>query len=170
MRDRSGAASLILVGSMRTVHGRFLTPLLLALIACVAIATGVAAQAPAQVPEDAPARYHPLPPLRQQADERLEWTRARLDRVLPALMREYGVDMWVLSMREYAEDPVFWSVTAPTTFAARRRSIYVFFDRGPAEGIERIALGGGSQGGLVHAVPLDAPRPHGQPDGRAVGG
>ncbi|GIS78951.1 MAG: hypothetical protein CM1200mP14_05170 [Gammaproteobacteria bacterium] len=28
-------------------------------------------------------------------------------------------------MREYAEDPVFWSITAPTTFAARRGSIYV---------------------------------------------
>ncbi|NNM33738.1 MAG: Xaa-Pro aminopeptidase, partial [Gemmatimonadetes bacterium] len=83
------------------------------------------AQPPVQVPEDAPARIHSLPPLRAQATEQLSWTTARLDRVLPELMREYGVDMWILSMREYAEDPVFWSIAAPTTFAARRRSIYV---------------------------------------------
>src|SRR5437879_13521254 len=35
-----------------------------------------------------------------------------------------------------------------TVFAARRRTIYVFFDRGEEKGIERVALGGGSNGGL----------------------
>ncbi len=127
----------------------------------LAAAAPLGAQAPALVPDDAPARYHPLPPLRAQADERLAWTRARLERVLPALMREYGIEMWVLSMREYAEDPVFWSITAPTTFAARRRSIYVFHDRGPAEGVERIALGGGSQGGLYTPYRSTRPAPTG---------
>src|SRR4030095_3038155 len=38
------------------------------------------------------------------------------------------------------------------TFAARRRTIYLFFDRGPEQGIERIALGGTSQGGIYQAV------------------
>ena len=33
-------------------------------------------------------------------------------------------------------------------FAARRRTIYVFYDRGEALGVERLALGGGSNGGL----------------------
>jgi Xaa-Pro aminopeptidase len=56
--------------------------------------------------------------------------------------------MWILSMREYNEDPVFWSIVAPTTFAARRRTIYVFSDRGPEAGVERLALGGSSQGGV----------------------
>jgi Xaa-Pro aminopeptidase len=48
---------------------------------------------------------------------------------------------------------------SPTTFAARRRTIYVFFDPcgpGGASGctkpIERIALGGTSQGGVYQAV------------------
>jgi len=121
----------------------------------------LAAQAPAAIPEDAAPRYHHLPPLRAQADEQLAWTKARLERVLPQLMREYGVDMWVLSMREYAEDPVFWSITAPTTFAARRRSIYVFNDRGATEGVERIALGGGSQGGLYTPYRSTRPAPTG---------
>jgi Xaa-Pro aminopeptidase len=57
-----------------------------------------------------------------------------------------------MPMREYAEDPLFTAITSPTTFAARRRTIYVFFDRGAKEGIERIALGGTSQGGVFKAV------------------
>jgi Xaa-Pro aminopeptidase len=49
--------------------------------------------------------------------------------------------------REYNEDPVYRSLTSPTVFAARRRTIFVFTDRGE-KGIERLALGGGSNGGL----------------------
>ena len=44
-------------------------------------------------------------------------------------MRKHGIDLWVVPMREYNEDPVFSSITAPETFAARRRTIYVFFDK-----------------------------------------
>ena len=45
-------------------------------------------------------------------------------------MRQYGIDLWVVPMREYNEDPVFKALVGPTTFAARRRTIYVFFDKG----------------------------------------
>jgi Xaa-Pro aminopeptidase len=76
-------------------------------------------------------------------------------------MREHGADMWILSMREYGEDPVFWAIKAPTTFAARRRSIYVFFDRGQELGLERLALGGGSQGGIFQAYRSTRPSPRG---------
>ncbi len=91
---------------------------------------------------------HPLGTLREQAALQQGWLRYRLDSVLPALMRRYGVQMWILPMREYNEDPVFWSLIAPTTFAARRRTIYVFHDLGPERGVERLALGGSSQGGV----------------------
>jgi len=75
-------------------------------------------------------------------------------------MKKHGFDMWVVPMREYNEDPVFTSLVSPTTFAARRRTIYVFFDNcahgaapNAATGcVERIALGGTSQGGLYEAV------------------
>lgn len=90
--------------------------------------------------------------LRDQADVRQAWLEARLERVLPRLMREQGVDMWIVPVREYNEDPVFWSLVSPTTMAARRRTIYVFFDRGPDAGVERIAIGGTSQGGLYEVV------------------
>ena len=90
----------------------------------------------------------PLPSLREQAATQQSWLKYRLDTNLPQLMRKHGVDMWVVSSREYNEDPVFFSLVSPTMFAARRRTIYVFFDRGPEKGVERLALGGGSQGGL----------------------
>ncbi|MFN7545177.1 MAG: M24 family metallopeptidase [Acidobacteriota bacterium] len=89
-----------------------------------------------------------LPSLREQAALQQSWLRHRLEHILPALMRQYGIDMWVIASREYNEDPVFFSLVSPTMFAARRRTIYVFFDRGPDKGVERLALGGGSQGGL----------------------
>lgn len=139
------------------------SPFLLAFLALATVVTGpaatqVGAQAPAMVPDGTPARMHPLPTLREQAVEQQAWLEARLDRVLPALMSEYGVDMWVLSMREYAEDPVFWSMTAPTTFAARRRSIYVM-TRQPDGTVERLALGGTSQGGVFEAFRSSRPAP-----------
>lgn len=95
---------------------------------------------------------------REQAVMQQAWLKARLDTFLPRLMRAHGIDLWVVSMREYNEDPVFKAIVAPDTFAARRRTIYVFFDRCAAAGaapaascIERIALGGTSQGGIFDA-------------------
>ena len=90
--------------------------------------------------------------LRDQAAQQQRWLELRMERTLPALMRREGVDLWVVPMREYNEDPVFTAITSPTTFAARRRTIYVFFDRGPQQGVERIALGGTSQGNVFKAV------------------
>ena len=99
----------------------------------------------------------PFGTLRQQAETQQAWVKERLEVNLPKIMREQGVDMWVVSMREYNEDPVFRGIVAPTSFAARRRTIYVFYDRGPAEGVERLALGGGSQGGLYEAYRTNLP-------------
>ena len=119
----------------------------------VAIAT-LASAAPAQT-------RRPFGTLREQAVLQQSWLEKRLKTILPGLMRKHGVDMWVIPMREYMEDPTFTSLVSPTTFAARRRTIYVFFDKCAASGrtdpgdgtcVERIALGGTSQGGLYEAV------------------
>ena len=132
-----------------------------------ALAGDLAAQKPVYIPEDAPARIHPLPTLRQQAVEQQEWLELRIGRVLPQLMAEYDVHMWILSMREYAEDPVFWSIISPTTFAARRRSIYVF-TRQDDGAVERLALGGTDQGGVFQAYRSTRPAPT-QPTAELVG-
>jgi Xaa-Pro aminopeptidase len=82
-------------------------------------------------------------------------------------MRRHGVDAWVVPMREYNEDPVFAALVSPTTFAARRRTIYLFHDRCAGDtarvrraeaagdsscAVERLAFGGSSQGGVYQAV------------------
>ena len=106
----------------------------------------------------------PFGTLREQARTQQAWLEERLENNLPMLMRRHGVDMWVLAMREYNEDPVFPALVSPTTFAARRRTIYIFHDRGPERGVERLALGGSSQGGVYEAVRATATAP----DGRAA--
>ncbi|MBD0327407.1 MAG: Xaa-Pro aminopeptidase, partial [Pyrinomonadaceae bacterium] len=111
--------------------------LLLSSCLLISLSTSVVGQQP-----------RPLPSLREQARIQQEWLKLRLERVLPALMRKHKVQMWLIICREYNEDPVFFSLVSPTQFAARRRTIYVFHDRGPEKGVERLALGGGSQGGL----------------------
>nr|MDQ3310046.1 Xaa-Pro aminopeptidase [Gemmatimonadota bacterium] len=112
----------------------------IALLIAIALSTPLAAQ------------ERPLGTLREQAATRQEWLRLRLERVLPRLMREHNVGMWIIPVREYNEDPVFSSLVSPTTMAARRRTIYVFCDRGPERGVERIAIGGTAQGGLYRVV------------------
>jgi Xaa-Pro aminopeptidase len=104
--------------------------------------------------------YRPFGTLREQADLQQRWLEKRMNASLPALMQKYGVEMWVIPMREYNEDPVFSSIVSPTTFAARRRTIYLFSYPCAAKRqalacdgrLERIALGGTSQGGVYSAV------------------
>jgi len=98
------------------------------------------------------AQARPFGTLREQADVRQGWLADRLDTFLAPLMRRDSIDMWIVPMREYAEDPVFAALAGPTTFAARRRTIYVFYDLGAGKGIERLALGGTSQGGVYTAL------------------
>ncbi len=127
----------------------------LALAALVVVAS--AATLPATAQQTAAEPRRPFGTLREQAALQQQWLRRRMETVLPALMKKHGVDMWVVPMREYNEDPVFGSIVSPTTFAARRRTIYVFFDRcaaggapppGPAGGcVAPLARGGASPGG-----------------------
>ena len=63
----------------------------------------------------------------------------RLNHLLPELMRETGLDMWVVINREYAEDPVFFSLAPEPIFAARRTTMLVFHDRGD-EGVQRLTV------------------------------
>ena len=138
---------------MRTPNLRRVLPLAVALVAPVVL---LAQERLA--PGALPSADRPFGTLREQAAQQQAWLKQRLDTFLPALMRANGIDLWVVPMREYNEDPVFNSITAPETFAARRRTIYVFFDKcaatkapATASCIERIALGGTSQGGVFDA-------------------
>ena len=109
---------------MRTPNLRRVLPLAVALVAPVVL---LAQERLA--PGALPSADRPFGTLREQAAQQQAWLKQRLDTFLPALMRANGIDLWVVPMREYNEDPVFNSITAPETFAARRRTIYVFFDK-----------------------------------------
>src|SRR5688500_922738 len=137
-------------------------------------ASALIAGVPKGAPAQRPTPERPLGTLREQAALQQSWLGQRIEQVLPALMRKHGVDMWVVPMREYAEDPVFTSLVSPTTFAARRRTIYVFHDQCASRGapaapstgcrVERLAPGGTSQGGVYEAISSERP-----PDGPAGG-
>ncbi|MDH3522174.1 MAG: M24 family metallopeptidase [Acidobacteriota bacterium] len=64
----------------------------------------------------------------------------RLNDLLPELMRETGIDMWLVLNREYAEDPVFFTLVPDPVFAARRTTMLVFHDRGPEAGVDRLSV------------------------------
>ncbi|MGX5173889.1 M24 family metallopeptidase [Aliikangiella sp. IMCC44653] len=64
----------------------------------------------------------------------------RLENLLPKLMRESNMDMWLVIHREYEEDALFYTLVPQPTFAARRTTILVFFDRGQGKGVERITV------------------------------
>ncbi|KAI1177853.1 putative lipoprotein [Nemania sp. FL0916] len=66
-----------------------------------------------------------LPPLREQADIVDSWTEDR-KALIPGLLRKYGVDAWLMSQREYAEDTVFWALKDAVQFSARRRTTHLF--------------------------------------------
>ncbi|WP_338502949.1 M24 family metallopeptidase [Sphingomonas kaistensis] len=87
-------------------------------------------------------------PLREQAALHDKLLADRLDRVVPALMREQGIDMWVLIAREYVEDPVLATMLDAESFHARRRTILVFVDPGPGKPVERLTVSRYGLGGL----------------------
>ncbi len=54
----------------------------------------------------------------------------KIKTVLPQLMRDNGIDMWVIVAREYNEDPVIRTLLPATWHAARRRTVLLMFDQG----------------------------------------
>lgn len=87
-------------------------------------------------------------PLRERAKMHDEWLAERLDTVVPELMRENGIDMWVLVAREYMEDPVVSTMLNATSLRARRRTILVFFDPGEGQPIEKLTVSRYGMGGM----------------------
>ncbi len=78
--------------------------------------------------------------MRERATVVDAWLEHRLERLIPELMRREGVDTWVLIAREYNEDPVVKTMLPATWVAARRRTVLLFHDRGPEQGVERLAV------------------------------
>jgi Xaa-Pro aminopeptidase len=90
----------------------------------------------------------PILPLRERARIQNAWLAERLDTVVPRLMREQNIDMWVLIAREYLEDPVMSTMLNAESMRARRRTILVFFDPGGGRPVERLTVSRYGMGGL----------------------
>mgnify|MGYP001066251941 CR=1 FL=1 len=65
--------------------------------------------------------------------------KVRLEQIVPEIMREEGIDLWLVICRENNEDPVYRSLVPFTTLYASRLQILVFHDRGAA-GFERFSV------------------------------
>ena len=76
--------------------------------------------------------------MREQAETIDRLLGDRLETLVPPLMREHGIDMWIIIAREYNEDPVLETMLPATWLAARRRTILVFHDTG--ERVDRLAV------------------------------
>ncbi len=65
-------------------------------------------------------------PLREQAGVRNAWLAERLATLMPELMRRHGIDLWIVSAREYNEDPLMVSLLPAPMLSARRRTTLIF--------------------------------------------
>ncbi len=122
----------------------------LAVAAPAAAQTSLASPAPAGFcqAELADPVLPPILPLRERAKVQNAWLKDRLDSIVPALMREHGIDMWILVAREYLEDPVVATMLNAESLHARRRTILVFFDPGGGKPVERLTVSRYGLGGL----------------------
>jgi hypothetical protein len=81
-----------------------------------------------------------VPSLRDRARVIDRILKHRLETLIPRMMREEGVEMWILMSREYFEDPVTASMLDARSLSARRRTILVFYDPGEGQPIERLTV------------------------------
>jgi Xaa-Pro aminopeptidase len=107
------------------------------LVACVSFVisgpatTGLAAGPGGQIPH--------ILTLRDQNTFYNASLQVRLEQIVPEIMREQGIDLWLVICRENNEDPVYRSLVPFTTLYASRLQILVFHDRGAA-GFERFSV------------------------------
>lgn len=135
-------------------------------LAAALAASGTAAPALADAPlalseteQAAPALPRILAP-RERADIENRILRERLDTLIPQIMREEGIDLWLLVAREYFEEPVVASMLDAENMHARRRTILIFHDPGEGRPVERLTVSRYGLGGLFEP----AWNPDTQPD------
>ena len=64
----------------------------------------------------------------------------RIHKVLPSLMEQHGIDMWLLISREYNEDPILRTFLPATWLNARRRTIILFYKDEVSGSFEALAV------------------------------
>jgi Xaa-Pro aminopeptidase len=90
----------------------------------------------------------PILPARGRAATENRILAERLDKIVPAIMREQLIDLWLLVAREYFEEPVVASMLDAESMHARRRTILIFHDPGGGKPVERLTVSRYGLGGL----------------------
>lgn len=117
--------------------------------ALIALPVGAAPAPVAMSP--AGERSPALPPILNARERAMTENRIlaeRLDMIIPAIMREQRIDLWLLVAREYFEEPVVASMLDAENMHARRRTILIFYDPGEGKPIERLTVSRYGLGGL----------------------
>jgi hypothetical protein len=90
-------------------------------------------------------------PIRERAEYVLDITDKRLDQLLPRMMRETGLDMWIITGNEDNHDPLFWTMSPYKNWSPITQ-ILVLYDRGPELGVERLNVSRTNTQGLFENV------------------
>jgi Xaa-Pro aminopeptidase len=124
----------------------FLAALIAAFMALPSAATPKPA-ATSEATQGSPA----MPPIlnaRERASTENRILAERLETIIPVIMREQRIDLWLLVAREYFEEPVVASMLDAENMHARRRTILIFYDPGNGKPIERLTVSRYGLGGL----------------------
>jgi Xaa-Pro aminopeptidase len=85
------------------------------------------------------AGFNQVLPLRKQDEVIYQSLKQRFETILPAAMREAGIDMWVILCQEDDPDPVFRTMM-PLSCWTPILQMLVFYDPGEGQPIERISI------------------------------
>lgn len=79
-------------------------------------------------------------PEAERAKLRNDLLAERFANILPGLMDETGIDLWVLISREYNEDPVLKTMLPATWLSARRRTMLLFYRDATTGRLDKLAV------------------------------
>lgn len=137
-----------MVGFLFEYMGVPMRKLLLALVVCVSVLP-----APAQK-----LREPKLLPWSQQIAVREQWLQKHHALILP-MMRQHGIDMWIVVNEEFHDDPLTQYVAPPRVYTGNR-DFFVFIDTGDDKGLRKLAITGYAEENLKAFFEApDDPRP-----------
>jgi Xaa-Pro dipeptidase len=118
-------------------------------LCCLLVVAAAAQNLPPKTPK--------LLPWSQQIAVREQWLAKRHQMILP-MMREHGIDMWIVVNEEFHDDPLTQYIAPPRPYAGGR-DFFVFVDTGE-KGLRKIAITGFAEENLGQFFESpDEPRP-----------
>lgn len=78
-------------------------------------------------------------PMRERAKVMNDWLKWRFENILPKIMRDAGIDLWLIINREYNEDAVYFTLASQPTIYSYRTTILILHDKGGELGVEKLS-------------------------------